>query len=657
MKTFFKIYFILSIVLLTANCSSVKQFENIPTHQDTLRLHYNIEDNDYLSVGLWGIPMPLDYDKDGKKDLLVSCPDTPYKGLYFFRNIGTKSEPIFDKAIRINLKGYNNIRYSECKDSVFVFAKDVLYKNFSDSLFSDKIQIKYSGEILGANYKKSRSNMWSAVDWEQDGDVDIVVGIDTWDDYGWDNAYDEKGNWMNGPLHGYVYLLENINGEYINRGKIMAGEEIIDVYGAPNPCVADFDGDGDNDIICGEFVDGLTWFENIGTATEPKFAKGKQIVNQSGDIRFHVEMIVPIASDFDDNGTIDLIVGDEDGRIAFVRNTGEVSSDGMPIFKSPEYLKQKADAVKFGALSTPFLIDWDKDGLIDLLSGNSAGELAFIKNLGNNKWALPVLFTVNGEVFRTIAGENGSIQGPAERKWGYTVLTAADWDNDGFDDIIINSISGKVQWLRNPGVVGSIDLESPRDVLVAWEKETPKPEWNWWSPEQGTLTTQWRTTPYVIDWNNDGLQDLITLDYEGYLSYFERFKDENNNLLLKPGVRIFNCVNCSVFDNKKGAIVKEPGLLRLNQGFAGKSGRRKICFVDYDKDGALDLLVDSKNVALFRNVKSDGEQIWFEYQGDISEAKLAGHSTCPTAGDINGDGLTEIILGAEDGHFYLFNVK
>lgn len=39
-----------------------------------------------LGVGLWAWPMPMDWDQDGDLDLIVSSPDTPYNGTYFFEN-------------------------------------------------------------------------------------------------------------------------------------------------------------------------------------------------------------------------------------------------------------------------------------------------------------------------------------------------------------------------------------------------------------------------------------------------------------------------------------------------------------------------------------------------------------------------------------------
>lgn len=66
----------------------------------------------------------------------------------------------------------------------------------------------------------------------------------------------------------------------------------------------------------------------------------------------------------------------------------------------------------------------------------------------NPKWANPVLLKAGGKTIRIQAGNNGSIQGPAEAKWGYTVLNVADWDEDGLVDLVVNSIFGKIIGLK-----------------------------------------------------------------------------------------------------------------------------------------------------------------------------------------------------------------
>src|SRR5690606_11105675 len=138
-------------------------------------------------------------------------------------------------------------------------------------------------------------------------------------------------------------------------------------------------------------------------------------------------------------------------------------------------------------------------------------------------WARPELLKADGEVVRLKAGYGGSIQGPAEAKWGYTTLSVADWDGDGLLDIIINSIWGRVEWLKNIGTKKNPVLMKPVPVKVFWEEGSiPKPKWNWWHPQEDELATQWRTTPFAIDWNKDGMTDLIMLDHEGYLALFER---------------------------------------------------------------------------------------------------------------------------------------
>jgi hypothetical protein len=628
---------------------------------DNIRIKYNNPDLPVdLGTGLWGAPIPVDYDGDGLTDILMSCPDTPFKGVYYFKNTGTKSDPLFDAPVKLSGKAFLNLQASYAEGKLHVFTPGCVYDDFAGSLFSKPRKI-VPDVLPGHDFANKRSNIWSYVDYDSDGDLDILVGIDDWADYGWDwynykwdSLYDEKGEWKNGPARGYLYLLENRDGKYVNRGKIQAGGKDLETFGAPGSNMADWDGDGRKDIIAGEFLDRLTWYRNAGTGKSPEFEAGRYLENEKGEvIRMYLEMITPVAFDFDGDGLMDLLVGDEDGRVAFLKNTGK-KRKSAPVFKDPAYLKQKAGYLKFGALSTPFSVDWDGDGYPDIISGNSAGNIGFIKNLDGSaspKWAAPVLLQAGGKDIRIMAGKNGSVQGPAEEKWGYTTLSVADWDRDGRADIIVNSIWGKIIWYRNTGDLRQ--LEGPYSVKVDWGATAPpKPEWNWWDPGKFDLVTQWRTTPVAIDWNRDGLTDLIVLDQEGYLSYYERF-EKDGELWLKPGVRIFMAMDMSRYDHDGNQPLVSGSPLQLNTGMAGKSGRRKICFVDWDNDGDKDLIVNGHNAVWFENRKEENGYVYFVNRGKVSSVILAGHDTAPTPVDWDNDGIYDLLVGAEDGHFYL----
>ena len=604
-----------------------------------------------LGVGLWAWPLPMDYDEDGDMDLLVSTSDVPFNGLYFFENTSGEAFPVFAPPIRLG-DGIRNVQPSYVDGEPVVLVPGAVLDDFRTALGEAQTSL-YAADAATKDVTKNRFNQWKLVDYEADGDLDVLIGVDDWGDYGWDNAFDSSGHWTNGPLHGYVYLIENQDGTYAEPGRLEAGGEPIDVYGAPTPNMADFDGDGDLDLIAGEFLDRLTWFENKGTRTQPAFAEGRFLVNGEDTLRLDLEMIIPVAVDWDQDGDVDLVVGDEDGRVALVENTGEVR-DQMPVFEAPAYFKQAADNLKFGALSTPVSVDWDDDGDEDLIAGNTAGYLAFIENLDGGyppRWAAPELLEAEGDVIRIMAGESGSIQGPAEAKWGYTAPSVADWDGDGLKDVLVNAIWGQVLWYRNVGEPGTPKLAAAAPVRVAWEGPAPKPEWNWWDPEKGTLATQWRTTPHAIDWNDDGLTDLVMLDHEGYLSFFERFEQDGERLL-RPGRRIFYGIEASAYGPRNEVRSEEPGLLRLNADLYGRSGRRKFAFADWDQDGDQDLLVNSTNIALFLNEGERDGQVLFRHVGDLAERKLAGHTTSPTPVDWNRDGVPDLLVGAEDGHFY-----
>ncbi|RMG18554.1 MAG: VCBS repeat-containing protein [Bacteroidetes bacterium] len=621
------------------------------------KIAYQNQVHPFLKVGLWAWPLPVDYDQDGDLDLLVSCPDKPYNGIYFFENKqGNVEMPLFEAGVRLG-PAIKNVQLSFVSDTPRLLSPGMEYTLWKEQPLSNPLPIALQTDF-SALHQRIRANQWKYVDYDGDGDSDLIVGIGDWTDYGWDNAYNEQGLWTRGPLHGVVYLSINSGTpeqpHYEPAKKLTAGATPIEVYGMPSPNFADFDGDGDLDLLCGEFLDGFTYFENTGSRTVPHYAQGRRLTNEQGPLRMDLQMITPVAIDWTRDGFPDLIVGDEDGRVALLTHSGKVHQ-GMPIFHSPRYFRQQAADLAFGALVTPVSVDWDADGDEDLICGNTAGYIGLIENLdGGNppKWAEPVYLLADGRPIRPMAGPNGSIQGPCEAKWGYTTLSVADWNHDGLYDLVVNSIWGKVVWYQNVGTPTRPILTASRPVEVAWPGLPPRPAWNWWHPQGNELVSQWRTTPYAIDWDQDGLNDLVMLDHEGYLVFYRRIK-QNGRLILLPPQRIFYSLEGLSYDSRHRPGEQAPNAwLRLNYRPAGGSGRRKFCFTDWDGDGRLDLMVNSVNVHFLRNVRQEDGKVFFQDMGKVDEMVLAGHTTSPTTVDWDHNGQPDLLVGAEDGRFY-----
>jgi hypothetical protein len=610
-----------------------------------------------LGVGLWAWPVPYDVDGDGDLDLIVSCPDKPSNGIYVFENVtgdtAKNKMPVFKAGRRIS-KTATYVTPSYVDGGLRVLTPEREYPDFLKTGIENPLKLAVttkSVHTVAVGNKpdafKIRHNQWRYVDYDGDGKLDLTVAIEDWADYGWDNAWNAQGKWTNGPLHGIVYVLKNEGStaqpRYAKPFLLEAGGKRLDTFGCPSPNFIDFDKDGDLDILCGEFLDGFTYFENIGTRTAPKYAAGIKLKTGDGQpLTMDLEMIVPVAFDWDKDGDYDLIVGDEDGRVAFIENTGKFQSDHTPIFLPPKYFQQEADEVKFGALATPVGFDWDGDGDTDILCGDTAGYIAFFENLSGPgveqpKWAPPKRLEADGKVLRIMAGPNGSIQGPAEAKWGYTTQSVSDWDGDGLPDLIVNSILGKVVWYKNIGTRTKPKLAAAQPVEVEWNGAQPALAYGWLRPEGKGLLTQWRTTPVTLDFNQDGLMDLVMLDQEGYLAFFER-KKQNGTLVLLPPQRIL----C----DDKGAP------LQLNAKIAGGSGRRKLTLVDWDGDGKLDILLNSQNAQWLRQTAQVDGKYRFENKGNVDVRNIEGHDTHPTAVDWNKDGIPDLLIGAEDGRLY-----
>lgn len=593
-----------------------------------------------LGVGLWAHPAPLDFDRDGDVDLIVGCPDHPYNGTYLFENIGSNEKPLFDRAEWLGPGRKDLVAADFNGDSALdIVVSGGYYSNVRKNRLSRFVPVE-----LKRDHHIGRSDLWNPVDWDGDGKIDLITGFSDWRDYGWDDAFNEKGEWTRGPLHGYVYFHRNAgsNAEprYAEAVPVQAGGKPVDQYGSPTPFPVDWFGSGRLDLLTSNFIDTLTLYRNTGTREEPRLAQGEVLQVDGETLHMNLCMIQPHVTYWHADGRPSVIVGEEDGTIALVENLAPKGTE--PRMAAPRYFEQIDPYLKCGALSRPVAVDWNGDGLLDLISGNTAGNLQYFENVGDKN--TPAFedrgyLRADGKVIRRIAGPNGSIQGPAEEKWGYSNPSVADWDLDGKLDVVVNDIWGAVLWYRNVETAKQPRLAAAQPIEVEWRSRPPKPDWVWWEPKGKELVTQWRTTPKVIDWTRDGLPDLVMLNHQGYLALYRRER-RNGRLALLPPERIFT--------DPRGRF------LRMSAGRAGSSGRRKIEIADWNGDGKYDLICDSADgPAWYENVGTV-EKPFMAQRGLLTKKSIRGHSATPNVADWNGDGRLDLIVGAEDGFFYYF---
>ena len=645
-----------------------------------------------LGAGLYAAPIVVDMNADGCLDLVVSSEGVPYNGTYVYygsvesRNFENEDYLLMDKGKYLTgghaymAGSYLYDENGDYEDTIVSYETNV-YNDFKTGEFStfSLPRLDTPGTINGVSYNVNslRHNFYSFADVDGDSNLDLIRTISTWDEYGWSGKYDSNGVWGKeggDALHSWVFWAENTSENQLEKTsygelnivnvKLEDGSiEPLDCYGSCSAArFCDLDKDGDLDIILPSFMDDIFYFENISDVKSSNLNsngiflcnQGKNIKLSNGnnttrleDLQMELCMLNITEFDWNNDGFVDLIVGEEDGRVSLLENTGLFDENNIPVFNEPKYFKTPADSVKNGILNTPYSIDWDGDGDEDIITGDSAGFISFIENvtpsdgnLSNPVWNAPIRLTDDyGNVIRHIAGYNGSIQGPAEEKWGYSVVTVADWDNDGILDIMANDIWGKVVWYR--GISGeTTKVNAAQPVNVEWINGAKYPSYNWWKPTGNELATYWRTTPFMIDINDDGLTDLVMCDYQGYMAFYERY-DDNGTLKLKEGKRIFYNEDLS------------PVVLATGTDLSNGENRQKFTMADWNDDGKLDLIKnDAVSVRYFENVSTEEGGFVFRDCGTMYNIRIAAHTTCPTVCDWDKDGQLDVLVGAEDGHLY-----
>lgn len=307
----------------------------------------------------------------------------------------------------------------------------------------------------------------------------------------WEYAPKLPGKWQTSPIYGW-------------------GTQMVD-----------WNGDGHFDLVQG-FSARLN--QNKGN---PQFFASDESILGPGEKIFHKsptgdQWTFTYVVDLDGDGKPDVLYGVHQGWVYLHRNLSEGSTtkfddegvklmmeDGNPIKVGPEAGHPWDFDVLQGARTTLAAADFDRDGKIDLVVGDTYGKVRYYRNLTGGShpvFAKPVLIADVGSRL---------------------VPTIADWNGDGWPDVIVGSNrayvvlnNGKSEGPRfQPSQV--LNLGPPNSSSGPALQPVPgSPEWRV-AQGQGDFLP-YESVVSAVDWNEDGDDDLMALTSYGYLCWFER---------------------------------------------------------------------------------------------------------------------------------------
>jgi len=401
------------------------------------------------------------------------------------------------------------------------------------------------------------------------------------------------------------------------------------------PAFFDMNGDGLADLIAGGKNGLLYLYQNSGDA---QIRYWKPVEGYFDGIRAGA-FSDPAVGDIDRDGKVEIVVGtggfsSDSGRLLFFKNSGSMDA--------PKWVKFEGTDIKIGNDAAVTIVDYNFDGISDIIAGNSEGEIFFFKNIstGNNirfvrdksillkksfdKYAVPSALKLKDRVILTIGTSLGKLYMFELEK--------------GSNKFSMKNIT--------------VDLSAKRFLSPAFTNLLDKARF-----------------------------DLVLADGDGVLTYYENKKKDftvwgknqelfNNRIFAGPAcaptMSFIGNKLCMVVGNMDGKLrfyefKNETGQLpwKERKGYLDNikvSGFSRGVFTDWKGKDILITGESNGDIKAFINNGSADIPSWREEKKFFKGLRKRYHST-PAIFDIDNDGKWELLTGADDGKIYVYKIK